>query len=110
MDDDPSPAHAAAREAYEEAGVHGRVDREPFTSYLHSKGSPFLAHEHSVDAHLCYVVDLSQAEESYRDPTWFSATKSKRRLQEGRGPRHGKELERVVDDAVSLIERNRHLV
>jgi 8-oxo-dGTP pyrophosphatase MutT (NUDIX family) len=109
IDDDPSPAHAAAREAYEEAGVHGRVDQQPFASYLHAKATGLFPGEHSVDAHLCHVFDLSEAEESYRDPTWFSVEKSKRRLHEGRRPHHGNELERVVDAAVSLIASQNRL-
>ncbi len=110
IDDDPSPAHAAAREAYEEAGVHGRVFQEPFTSYLHAKGTTLFHDEHAVNAHLCHVFELSEAPESYRDPTWFSVEKSKRRLSEGRRRRHGGELERVVDAAVSLIARDNRLI
>lgn len=110
IDDDPSPAHAAAREAYEEAGVHGRVYQEPFTSYLHAKSTTLFTGEHEVSAHLCHVFETSEAPESYRDPTWFSVEKSKRRLSEGRRRRHGRELERVVDTAVSLIANDNRLI
>ena len=37
VDDDATRSAAAAREAFEEAGVHGQVDPLPFATYLHSK-------------------------------------------------------------------------
>src|ERR1017187_7231771 len=37
VDSDATHAEAAAREAYEEAGVKGRIEHEPFHSYIHSK-------------------------------------------------------------------------
>lgn len=110
VDDDPSRAHAAAREAYEEAGVFGRVDESPFTSYLHSKSSQFFAgHEHHVDAHLCEVIELGRPEEGYRDPRWFSIASSKQRLRRDRKSFHVTELERVIDSAVGHISR-RHRI
>lgn len=105
VDGDPTRAAAAAREAYEEAGVVGKVEPLPFMSYVHVKGSSFSNSfsECQVDAHLCEVTDLVSPQEPYRDPTWFSAQKSKRRLHEKRETRHGSELARVVEHAVSRI-------
>src|SRR4051812_21465779 len=37
VEDDATRSAAAAREAFEEAGVHGRVDSLPFATYMHSK-------------------------------------------------------------------------
>lgn len=100
IDGDPNAAAAAAREAYEEAGVLGRVELRPFTGYWHAKGGRIV---HSVAAHLCEVLRLEKPVESYRAPTWFSPDKAKRRLRENRREAYGHELERVVDGAVHRL-------
>ncbi len=105
VDDDATRAGAAAREAREEAGVGGHVEALPFTTYLHSK-APLLRLSHlefAVDAHLCEVHELVMPDEPFRNPTWFSVERSKRRLHEERSPRYGAELARVVDKAVDRI-------
>lgn len=109
VDDDATRAAAAAREAYEEAGVRGRVEALPFATYLHSK-APHIRATHAefhVDAHLCEVRGLVAPEETYRDPTWFSPNKAKRRLHGERRFRYGSELSAVVDQAVERIARRR---
>jgi 8-oxo-dGTP pyrophosphatase MutT (NUDIX family) len=107
-------AQAAALEAFEEAGVHGRMEEASFTRYIRRRGgevrnsSARLAEKESaVDAHLCQVLRLVPPQELDRNPTWFSAEKAKRRLQEDRTPDFGSELARVVDRAVSRIRRSR---
>jgi 8-oxo-dGTP pyrophosphatase MutT (NUDIX family) len=94
---DPSFAAAAAREAYEEAGVVGRVHRSCLARYRHRKNG---RGDHMVHAHLCEVMHVGPAAEVHRFPTWFSAEKAKRRLREDRPEPLGEELERVVDAAV----------
>lgn len=102
-------AQAAALEAFEEAGVHGRIEENAFTRYFRRKrgtrrhpSSP----EISTHAHLCEVSWLDKPAEADRDPTWFSAEKAKQRLQRDRALDYGVELARVVDLAVSRIERS----
>jgi 8-oxo-dGTP pyrophosphatase MutT (NUDIX family) len=111
VEDDATRSAAAAREAYEEAGVQGRVDPLPFATYLHSKARNVrAAHaEFKVEAHLCEVHELVTPEESFRDPTWFSTAKTKRRLHEERRPQYGSELARVVDQAMEQIARRHKL-
>ena len=107
VDDDATRAAAAEREAYEEAGVHGRVEPLPFATYLHSK-APHIRAAHAefrVDAHLCEVYGLVAPEESYRNPTWFSPSKAKRRLHDDRRFHYGIELSAVIDRAVERIAR-----
>lgn len=107
VEDDATRAAAAAREAYEEAGVHGHVDTLPFATYLHSK-SPHIRATHAelrIEAHLCYVYGLVAPEESYRNPTWFSPNKAKRRLHDDRRFHYGSELSAVIDSAVERIAR-----
>jgi len=111
-------AQAAALEAFEEAGVHGRIEEASFAQYVRRKrggrrnsaprpveGS--AEKEMTIQAHLCEVSRLDPPQESGRNPTWFSAEKAKRRLCEDRVPDFGAELARVVDRAVSRIRRLR---
>ena len=109
VENDVTRSAAAAREAYEEAGVRGKVDPLPFVTYLHSKAPNVRAvhAEFEVDAHLCEVEELVTPEESFRDPAWFSAAKAKRRLHAERRSHYGTELARVVDIAVDQIQLRR---
>ena len=110
-------AQAAALEAYEEAGVHGRIEEVSFARYVRRRRGDLrdsaktadksAEKEFAVQAHLCEVSRLEPPQESNRNPTWFSAEKAKRRLREGRTPDFGAELARVVDRAVSRIRRMR---
>jgi 8-oxo-dGTP pyrophosphatase MutT (NUDIX family) len=100
-------AQAAALEAFEEAGVHGRIEEVAFARYVRRKrgGERDSPVEMVVIAHLCEVLWLDPPPEAGRNPTWFSAEKAKRRLQADRADRHGEELARVVERAVSRIQR-----
>ncbi|MGA2335336.1 MAG: NUDIX domain-containing protein [Terriglobales bacterium] len=115
-------AQSAALEAFEEAGVHGRMEETAFARYLRRKTDPPAANsekrpsssrssirpeqpEFAVTAHLCEVFRLEPPQESNRNPTWFSAEKAKQRLVQGRPPEFGGELARVVDRAVARIRR-----
>ena len=105
-------AQAAALEAFEEAGVHGRMEEASFTRYLRrrrneARNSAARSAEPAVNVHLCEVLRLVPPQELDRNPTWFSAQKAKRRLQEGRAADFGAELARVVDRAVARIQRSR---
>jgi 8-oxo-dGTP pyrophosphatase MutT (NUDIX family) len=103
-------AQAAALEAFEEAGVHGRMEEISFTRYIQRKRRNMrraAATELAVSAHLCEVLRLGPPEELNRNPTWFSPDKAKRRLREDRAPEYGAELARVIDRAVTRIQRLR---
>lgn len=101
-------AQAAALEAFEEAGVHGRIEEAPFARYVRIKPG-YNRHsgdiEIIINAHLCEVSRLVTPEESDRNPTWFSAEKAKRRLREERSADYGDDLARIVDRAVVRIQR-----
>ena len=105
VDQDPTNAHAAAREAYEEAGVRGSVEPVPFYSYRHCKPSQLGSHRQVVlvDAHLCKVKHLAPPLEGYRDPTWFSVPKAKRRLRKFRTSEFAAEVVGVIDRATERI-------
>ena len=110
-------AQAAALEAFEEAGVHGRMEEASFARYIRRKGGRTrnsarsggrsAVKEIAIQAHLCEVSRLDPPQERNRNPTWFSADKAKRRLREDRTPDYGIELARVVDRAVTRIRRLR---
>jgi 8-oxo-dGTP pyrophosphatase MutT (NUDIX family) len=101
-------AEAAALEAYEEAGVHGKMEESPFTQYVRRKGKSSRntqALDVLVNAHLCEVTRLTPPQESGRTPTWFSVEKTKRRLRQDRDSEFGDELIRMLDEAVARIGR-----
>jgi 8-oxo-dGTP pyrophosphatase MutT (NUDIX family) len=100
-------AQSAAIEAYEEAGVHGRIEEISFTRYklLRTRFTVGEGSHDLVHAHLCEVLRHSPPMERYRDPTWFSSEKAKGRLAQGRSAENGTELARVVDRAIARIRR-----
>ena len=95
-------AQTAALEAFEEAGVHGRMEQISFARYTRHKrrGAEVVVH-----AHLCEVSRLGSPQEANRNPTWFSAQKAKRCLKENRSRSSATEIVRVVDRAVARIRR-----
>src|SRR5437660_5539480 len=101
-------AQAAALEAFEEAGVHGRIEEASFTRYVRRKrdGSRNLPARKSADrkiavnAHLCEVLRLSSPQESHRNRTWFSIEDAKQSLRDGRATGDGAEFAQVIDRAV----------
>ena len=105
VDQDATNADAAAREAYEEAGVRGWVEHIPFSSYRHCKPGRLGSRRYVtlVHAHLCEVTHLAPPREEYRNPTWFSASKAKRRLQKFRPPEFAAEVSSVIDRATERI-------
>ena len=101
-------AQTAALEAFEEAGVHGRIEEDSFAKYTLRKRNPQMSSRRlqvRTQAHLCEVLRLSPPQESNRNPTWCSPAKAKRRLQAERRTESGIELACVIDRAVIRIER-----
>jgi 8-oxo-dGTP pyrophosphatase MutT (NUDIX family) len=105
-------AQAAALEAFEEAGVHGRIEEASFARYIRrmrrgssAKGSS--EKELAVNAHLCEVLRMSSPQERKRDRTWFSVEEARRRLREGRKRSEGAAFVCVVDKAAARIRGQR---
>jgi 8-oxo-dGTP pyrophosphatase MutT (NUDIX family) len=103
-------AQAAALEAFEEAGVHGRIEQASFAAYLCRKrdaarksAARSTKKELEVNAHLCQVIRLGKPKESNRNRTWFSVEETKRHLREGRERNDAAEFTRVVDKAAARI-------
>ena len=102
VDGDLSFAAAAAREAFEEAGVRGIVESSPFMLYRHVKSSA-LGREILVSAFLCQVLRLHAAPETFRDPTWFDPREARQRLAENRDREFALELDLVIERALRRI-------
>jgi 8-oxo-dGTP pyrophosphatase MutT (NUDIX family) len=107
-------AQAAALEAFEEAGVHGRIEEASFARYVLGRqpGARKPASRSNekgvgVNAHLCEVLRLGPPQESKRNRTWLSVENARRRLRDGRTSKDGAEFGRVVSKAVARIQRSR---
>lgn len=101
-------AQAAALEAFEEAGVHGRIEEAPFARYVRLKSAAsrhLPAIEVATNAYLCTVTRLDPPQESNRKPTWFPPDKAKRRLRDQRPEDFGNDLCRIIDTAVVRIRQ-----
>src|ERR1700685_151790 len=103
-------AQAAALEAFEEAGVHGRIEEASFASYrrraiVRNRTSRSGEKRVAIKAYLCEVLRLSPPQESKRDRTWFSSEEARRRLRQGRENADGAEFARVIDKAVARIQQ-----
>ena len=101
-----STAQAAALEAFDEAGVHGRMEEASFARYIRpgrGAGRKSTEIELIVTAHLCEVLRLELPQESGRNPTWFSVEKAKRKLRERRAKEYGAELARVIERATKCL-------
>jgi hypothetical protein len=103
-------AQAAALEAFEEAGVHGRIEEASFARYRRGKNASDKEAGAGtvVYAFLCEVLRLGPAQELNRNRTWFSPEKTKWKLREGRASDNAAGIVRVVECAVARIERLRH--
>jgi len=107
-DPDTSLSHskAAAREAWEEAGVQGSIEPRHFHLYIHSKGvfwKPPGVREFVIKAFLLEVDHIGQPDESTRNPTWFAPDDAKKILAKGREVKYARELQAVIDRAMEHI-------
>lgn len=101
-----SPSESAAREAWEEAGVTGRIEESHFGHYLDTKrtlGHDSLTREVRIAAFLLEVHRTEDPEESGRNPNWFSAHQARRRLAEGRPSPYSSQIAKMIDAAVDRL-------
>lgn len=100
-------AQAAALEAFEEGGVHGRIEEVAFARYFrrNRRRDPLarIAEKIAVNAHLCEVLRLDNPKEANRNRTWFSVEEARRCLRKGREREDGTAFARVVDRAATRI-------
>jgi 8-oxo-dGTP pyrophosphatase MutT (NUDIX family) len=101
-----SHSQAAEREAREEAGAIGVIERRHFHIYVHSKGvfwQPRGVQEYVVKAFLMEVHKTRVPEEDNRNPTWFDADKARIILAKGREVKYAHELQTVIDRALQHL-------
>lgn len=96
-------AQAAAIEALEEAGVHGRIEEAAFVLYSSAGHGGKPGGHMLVSAHLCEVLRLSAPKEAGRNRTWFSAPEAEAKLCEKRKSEEGIEFLRVLRKAVVRV-------
>ena len=90
VDGDATNADAAAREAYEEAGVKGRVEFHRVSLVFSLETRPLSRSRGQLCPCMPTSVKLSdwcRPRKDHRDPTWFNADKARRRLRENRTAR-----------------------
>jgi 8-oxo-dGTP pyrophosphatase MutT (NUDIX family) len=101
-------SQAAEREAHEEAGVRGAIERKHFHLYLHTKGVFWKGsgvREYVVKAFLLEVHESNLRHEAMRMPAWFVAAEAKQVLAKGREVKYAKELCEVIERAEGHIRR-----
>jgi len=101
-----SHSQAAEREAWEEAGVRGRIEPRHFHLYLHSKGvfwKPPGVREFVIKAFLMEVEQLEPGHEPERNPTWFSPEDAKKTLAKGREVKYAQEMQVVIERAMEHL-------
>ena len=99
-------AQSAALEAFEEGGVHGRIQEAEFTRYTRRKRAGAMRNikvEVVTHAHLCEVLWLEKPKEAGRNPTWCDPEKARRRLRERRNPGDATEHCRVLELAIARV-------
>ena len=97
------PWHAAKREAREEAGVEGSIEKEPLTHYTYYKGKK--EQENIVAAFLMRVEAEFEPEETFRDPTWFTPEEAMKKLSTHRRTKFIKENQRVIKNALNRLKK-----
>jgi 8-oxo-dGTP pyrophosphatase MutT (NUDIX family) len=101
-----SHSQAAGREAMEEAGAIGDIERHHFHLYLHSKGVFWKrpgVQEFVVKAFLLQVREMRAGHEENRNPTWFSTEEARQILMKRRELKYGRELQTVIDRACERL-------
>ncbi|MFZ3264422.1 MAG: NUDIX domain-containing protein [Terriglobales bacterium] len=105
-----SHSQAAEREAREEAGVIGVIERRHFHVYIHSKGvfwQPGGVQEYVVKAFLMDVRQTRRPDEDCRNPTWFDADETRVVLAKGREVKYARELDAVIERALEHLNNGR---
>ena len=108
-----SHSQAAKREALEEAGAVGAIERQHFHLYLQPKGDSRLRNgiqEFVVKAFLLEVTQTRAPREQNRNPTWFSVDDARRAVTTGREAKYAAELRTVIDRAVERLSAQERIV
>lgn len=105
-------SESASREAWEEAGARGKIERDHFAVYLDTKrsvGHGSSTREIMIAAFLFEVHSHVQPEELHRYPTWFAPEDAMKKLQESRAPRYALQISSVVNAAIERLSHKKLL-
>jgi 8-oxo-dGTP pyrophosphatase MutT (NUDIX family) len=103
-----SASRAAAREAWEEAGVAGRITPTPTTGFrLYKRLGRGPRVSIDVTAFLLEVQEQREPAETDRAPTWFPPDEARDALVAGRSPGEAAALARTIDVALQAIDGSR---
>ena len=96
-------AEAAARYAFEEAGIVGEIATNSTLLFRHVKGKDRL--EQLIGANIIECTQQISRPFRFRSPRWVSLAHAKRLLAEGKPPEYGRYASRLLDEANAVIER-----
>ena len=108
-----SHSQAAEREALEEAGAAGAIERQHFHLYLQPKTDSRRRNgiqEFVVKAFLLQVTHTRAPREQNRNPTWFGVDDARRALAMGREAKYAAELGAVIDRAMERLSAQETIV
>ena len=95
----------AQREAFEEAGVSGKIDKKRLGTFIHIKQDlKSSGKEIVIAAYLLEVISTQEPSEKHRNPTWFSYKDAIKAFSEGRASKYFSEYEKVLEKAVDRID------
>jgi 8-oxo-dGTP pyrophosphatase MutT (NUDIX family) len=98
-----SDAGAAAREAAEEAGVKGKVEKEPLATYLYPKKQGKKRQVDLVRAYLLEVQSEKNPGEDWRQPEWLDLSTARTRLGEKRESWYAEQMAGLLTLAVARL-------
>ena len=102
IDEGFTETQAAELEAWEEGGVRGQIEPQPFTDYIHAVKKSSAAEVH-VTAYLLEVLSEEPPPETHRKPRWFAPAAAKQALAKGRSATRALQFERIIDLATKKI-------
>lgn len=102
IDDGMTETKAAELEAWEEGGVRGEIEPQPFTDYIQSVKKSSATEVH-VNAYLFEVHSAEPPPETHRKPRWFAPAAAKQALAKGRSAVRAQQFDRVIDLATKKI-------
>ncbi|HEY5732036.1 MAG TPA: NUDIX hydrolase [Anaerolineales bacterium] len=97
----------AQREAFEEAGVSGEIDKKRLTTFLHHKRDlKTRGIEVVIAAYLLKVVSTQKAKEKGRKPTWYSYEDALNAFAKDRSSKYFNEYKKVLGLAQDRINES----
>lgn len=95
----------AQREAFEEAGASGEIDKKQLTTFVHLKQDmKTRGVEILLLAHLLKVISIQKTKEKGRQPTWYSTDEALKVFAKDRSSKYYNEYKRVLELARDKIE------